>query len=317
MKWLSDKTVERLRQVAELPDLSGTKYRLLEELGRGGMGTVYLAEDAELERCVALKVLQGPEVGPEAAERLLREARIMARLEHPGIVPIHDVGRLPDGRVFYVMKRVRGRRLDRHLEATASLADRLRIFTRICETVAFAHAQGAIHRDLKPDNILVGEFGEVLIMDWGVAKLLDSAEPAVRTPAPAASAGTVDGVVVGTPDYMAPEQARGEIARVDRRSDVYALGAILERLGGESLPRPLAAICRKALAPEPSGRYPGAAELGSDVSRFLDRLSVTAYRENAFERSARWVSRNRTAVLLVAAYLLARLLLFLLRPPAR
>jgi serine/threonine protein kinase len=170
MNGISDAALRHLREMADLPDLTGTPYEILETLGRGGMGTVYLALDRRLDREVALKVAQLPEGGGEEVERLLREARVLARLEHPGIVPVHDAGLLPDGRAFYVMKRVRGLRLDEHARGIL-LPERLRAFERVCEAVAFAHAHGVIHRDLKPENVMVGPFGEVLVLDWGVAKV--------------------------------------------------------------------------------------------------------------------------------------------------
>src|SRR5436853_5353984 len=172
MKFLSDSALERLREGAEAPDLAGTRYRLLERIARGGMGVVYAAEDENLQRRVALKVLDAPGTDGDLANRLVREARVLARLEHPGIVPVHDVGTLADGRVFYTMKFVEGRRLDQHVESVASLPDRLRLFLRICDSVGFAHARGVLHRDLKPANIIVGAFGEILAMDWGLAKVL-------------------------------------------------------------------------------------------------------------------------------------------------
>ena len=177
MRHLSDKALARLRNGAELPDLSGTRYRLIEQVARGGMGVVYAAEDQFLQRRVALKVIEevlevsGNE--SDLAKRLLREARVLARLEHPGIVPVHDAGTLADGRVFYAMKFVEGQRLDRYIESLASVPDRLRIFMSICDAVAFAHAHGVLHRDLKPANVMVGLFGEVLVMDWGLAKNSD------------------------------------------------------------------------------------------------------------------------------------------------
>jgi serine/threonine protein kinase len=177
MTWLSDRTLDHLREVADEPDLSGTRYRLLEPVGRGGMGRVYRARDTGLDRDVALKVLHTHEAA--AADRLIAEARILARLEHPGIVPVHDAGTLPDGRVFCAMKLVRGKRLDALArEPDVDLPERLRIFQRICETVAFAHAHGVLHRDLKPQNVMVGAYGEVLVLDWGIAKLTPQAQAA-------------------------------------------------------------------------------------------------------------------------------------------
>lgn len=296
MTFLSDKALERLREVVDSPDLEGTRYQLRERLGRGGMGVVYRAWDRELERDVALKVLDLAAASETAAERMLREARILAQLEHPGIVPVHDVGVLPDGRVFYAMKLVRGSRLDEFRRNP--LAERLRLFPRLCEAVAFAHNMGVIHRDLKPANIMLGAFGEVLVMDWGVARMLgEAAEPR--------------GIVVGTEGYMAPEQARGE-ANVDVRADVFGLGAILAFLleGDELRPRPLKAIIAKATAPNPDDRYPTALALAEDVTRFADGLPVHAYRENPLEAATRFLRRYQAAIVLVVAYLIMRSLFF-------
>ncbi len=245
MKFLSDKALERLRDGADAPDLAGTRYRLLERLARGGMGVVYAAEDQMLARRVALKVLDVPIPDGDLALRLNREARVLARLEHPGIVPVHDVGTLADGRVFYAMKFVEGQRLDKHIESVPSLPDRLRLFLRICDAVAFAHARGVLHRDLKPANIMIGAFGEVLVMDWGLAKILRDSLPAEPPADPdatiiqapnaqrtepdttQASAVTGHGTILGTPGYMSPEQARGDVAHLDQRSDIFSLGALL------------------------------------------------------------------------------------------
>ncbi len=177
MRTPSDRALAHLREVTQWPDLSGTRYELLGEVARGGMGVVYRARDRELEREVALKVIAVEAAEPDTSARLRREARILARLEHPGIVPVHDVGELPDGRVFYAMKLVSGKRLDELLGQQLPLRERLRLLLRICEPVAFAHAYGVIHRDLKPENVMVGPFGEVLVMDWGVAKRLGDDPP--------------------------------------------------------------------------------------------------------------------------------------------
>ena len=172
MKWLPDAALGRLRTAADLPDLSATHYVLLDKLGEGGMGAVYRVEDKLLGRMVALKVIRVADSSGTLAERLLREAKIIAQLEHPGIVPVHDVGTLPDGRVFYTMKLVQGRRLDQWTVEPGGLPEILRSFQKICEAVSFAHAHNVLHRDLKPQNIMVGRFGEVLVMDWGLAKVL-------------------------------------------------------------------------------------------------------------------------------------------------
>jgi serine/threonine-protein kinase len=218
--WIPDRTLAHLRAVTDKPDFSGTRYRLLEPVGQGGMGVVYRAHDTELERDVAIKVLRTPEATPDLARRLRTEARILAGLEHPGIVPVHDVGTLPDGRVWYAMKLVRGESLDRLIARPFDLAERLRIFQRIAEAVAFAHAHGVLHRDLKPGNVMVGAFGEVLVLDWGVAKRAEGAPGDVATAAPDRTdrAGTLHGTRLGTPGWMAPEQERGDVARIDRRT---------------------------------------------------------------------------------------------------
>ena len=300
MKWLSDDRLNHLRSIVENPDFSSTKYTFVKELARGGMGTVYLAEDTELNRQVAIKVLNTPDVTEDLCNRMIREAQIIARLEHPGIVPVHDVGTLPDGRIYYAMKFVRGSRLDEYAAQGASLRDRLRKFQAVCNAVAFAHAHGVIHRDLKPQNIMIGSFGEVLVLDWGVAKIKAQM-----------NADEQEGTVIGTRDYMAPEQARGEIDQLDERADVYSLGAVLHFLLKDQpkVSKAAQAIYSKAMAIEKDRRYSTASELSADVARLLDAEPVSAYRENAFEKVSRWVAKNRFLVLLVLAYLLMRLFL--------
>ena len=323
---LTDDALARLRQAAELPDLTGTRYRVLGKLGQGGMGSVYLVGDAELLRDAALKVLSAPDPTGDLAARLRREAQLLARLEHPGIVPVHDAGTLPDGRVFYVMKHVRGARLDAWARQGQSLPARLRLFQKVCGAVAFAHAQGVIHRDLKPDNIMVGEFGEAVVMDWGVAKLLQGAAPTDATsaentptrPPMMQAAATRHGAVVGTPEWMSPEQSRGETSGLDERSDVWALGAILKfLLEGTGIPKPVESICRKALAQHPEDRYRTAAEMSGEVDAFLDGLPVTAHRETLSERAGRLLRANmalplKALVLMMVAYLIMRALVALL-----
>jgi eukaryotic-like serine/threonine-protein kinase len=286
MSWISDKTIQRLRQVAEIPDLSGTHYRLLERVAHGGMGVVWLALDEKLDRRVALKVL---DVSRE------EEARILAKLEHPGIVPVHDVGRLADGRVFYTMKYIEGDRLDRYVAQISSVPERLRMVHRICEAVAFAHARGVLHRDLKPENIMVGPFGEVLVMDWGLAMLLGD-----RTP----------GDIGGTPGYMAPELARAEARHLDERTDVYSLGAILQFLvAGRNTDKLLRAIIEKSIEPNPASRYADVKALASDIAAYLDGLPVAAHPESFVDSARRFIQKHRLAIGLVLAYAAARLLI--------
>lgn len=285
MRFLSDAAVARLREIAETPDLTGTRYELVRELGRGGMGIVYEVYDRELERNVAMKVTD---------HAWQAEARTIAALEHPGIVPVHDAGALADGRHFYAMKLVRGMRLDEWLQQGHARTEKLRLFARICEPVAFAHANGVVHRDLKPENVMVGAFGAVLVMDWGVAR----------------AAGQDDRMIVGTAGYMPPEQLRGECA--DVRADVFALGAILRfLLAGEELPRPLAAVIARATDDAAGARYAEAGALAEDVLRFLDQEPVSAYRESVIERAGRWIGRHRALLTLIAAYIVMRVIVFL------
>ena len=318
MKPLSDAAVAHLARATDWPDLSGTRYTALEELGQGGMGTVFRARDALLGRDVALKVLRSADAPRDLAGRLEREAGVLAQLEHPGIVPVHDRGVLADGRAWYVMKLVRGQRLDAWLTGNATLRERLDLLRRVAETVGFAHARGVVHRDLKPSNIMVGEFGEVLVLDWGLAKVVaretdGHKDPTTETAVsvhwsmgPSVQA-TGHGAVLGTPGFMAPEQQRGDVAQVDQRTDVYGLGALLRTIAAP-LPKRLESIARRATAPDRDQRYPDAVAFADDIRRFQDGDPVSAHREGTLERLERIVGRYRTPILLVLAYLLLRAL---------
>jgi serine/threonine protein kinase len=327
MKSLSDRVVARLQADMQMPDLSGTRYNLLRYVACGGMGSVWLAEDTVLKRRVALKVLDLAGPADDLDVRLLREARILASLEHPGMVPVHDAGTLADGRAFCCMKYVEGQTLAQHI-ATLNLPDRLRLLERIAEPLDFAHARGFIHRDLKLDNVMIGAFGEVLVMDWGLAKVgvtsLEAGETEIATavqPTQNSLRVTGQGSVLGTRGYMSPEQARGDI-EVDHRTDIFSLGAILTFMltgsaPGElpaasgSVPRPLRAICEKAMAGEPNARYQSARGMTADITHYLNGEPVSAYPEGLLERSGRVFTRHRTAVVLVAAYLIMRVLFIL------
>ena len=324
-RFLSDSALERLREAADSPDLTGTRYKLVGKLGQGGMGGVYCVEDMELQRRVALKVISVPDPDGTWTARLLQEARIIASLEHPGIVPVHDAGVLPDGRPFYTMKLVQGKRLDEHIESVVSLSDRLRIFSRICDAVAFAHAHGVLHRDLKPSNIMIGPFGEVLVMDWGLSKWMRQRNAIDQAGGPVqavnsgaeATALTGHGSIVGTPGYMAPEQTQGG-APIDARADIYSLGVILQFLiaAGDTrrIAKPLSAIGDRSLAEHPENRYQTVPELASDIAHFLDGMAVSAYPEGPLARSWGWIRRNRTWILLLIAYVLVRTALIFFRP---
>jgi eukaryotic-like serine/threonine-protein kinase len=323
MSGLRDNVIGRLRRVAGWPEFTSERYELIEEIGRGGMGTVYRASDRELDREVAIKVPNG--TGDSAPERRLHfEARILARLEHPGIIPIHDSGRLADGRLFYVMKRVRGKTLYDALRDLPDLAERLRIFERVCEPVAFAHDAGVIHRDLKPDNVMIGPFGEVMVMDWGVAKELGTAAGGHPTHGEATRQATQAGTVIGTRGFMPPEQASGDGSGVDARADVYSLGAILyllltsadpatetdpraSMLARRDIPKPLRSVCATALDPAPARRYDGVAAFAEDIARYRAGLRPLAHEETLADHVIRLGRTYRTPILLVLGYIVMRI----------
>jgi len=297
------------------------------------------ALDTRLRRPVAIKQLLADSRSAEI--RFEREALITARLEHPNIVPVHDIGRWEDGRSFYSMKLVSGRTLREAIEETSSLAQRLALLPHVlavADAIAYAHSEGIIHRDLKPSNVIVGAYGETVVIDWGLAKDLrdasrddDEREPEVELPN---AALTRDGAVMGTPMYMSPEQARGE--QVDSRSDVYSLGAILYHLlsgvapfagvdGGRILgavreespkalterapnvPSELAAIVGKAMARDPKARYEAAGGVASDLKKFEAGQYVAAHHYSRLERVRRWAGDHARALVAIAMLVLAGL----------
>jgi serine/threonine protein kinase len=287
MKPLPDNIMQHLVRVAAEPDLSETPFEIEAELGRGGMGIVYAARDVRLGRRVAVKVLY-------TGGAVVEEARIVASLEHPGIVPVYEAG--PN---YYAMKLVEGRSLDEHLRGGVALSERLRVFQKICETLAFAHSRGVAHRDLKPGNIMVGSFGEVVILDWGIARRADAAER--------------PGVVAGTPQFMAPEMRDGQGHAADHRVDIYSLGALFAACLPADAPRALRAIAAKAASERPEDRYDSAEEVNREISRYLDGEAVRAHRESWVEQLTRFASRNRTLLILLGAYLAVRIFLYFLR----
>jgi hypothetical protein len=324
------------------PPAETHRYEVGSLLGRGGLADVHAARDERLGREVALKRLR--HLGGTSRRRFLREARVTAQLEHPHIVPVHDAGMEPDGTPFYTMKYVRGTSMSEALAGCESLEERLAMlpsFLTVCQAMAYAHQRRVIHRDLKPDNLMLGEFGEALVVDWGLARALDEPDETLDDATDAAprpldidhGALTVVGSVSGTPAYMAPEQARGE--PTGPSTDVYALGAILyELLTGspphgrdadldtqleraragrirpvaavvDDAPGELAAIAERALQPDAAARYPSAAELLADLRAFTSGRMVGAYRYSTREQVARLVRRYRLPLGVAAAALAA------------
>jgi serine/threonine protein kinase len=307
----------------ELEKVGNDRYVLDKQIGEGGMGRVFAARDLRLRRPVAVKMLRVRDAA--LVTRFEREVQLAARLQHPGIVPVYDAGSWPSGEPFLVMKLVLGRSLERAVRDADTAADRLALLPNViavAEAVAFAHDQGIVHRDLKPINVLVGAFGETIVLDWGLAKDLHAdGLPRDDGATTAAPGETAAGAVLGTPSYMAPEQAAGQ--SVDARADVYALGAILHHvLSGSApqatplgvleprLPPDLRAIVEKALAREAHDRYPTAFELAEDLKRFAAGQLVAARRYSPAARLARLVTRHP---LLSLAVLVALGLAFLTR----
>ncbi len=292
------------------------------EHGRGGLGRVSRAHDRELGRDVAIKELISG--GHVEEVRFLREALITARLEHPSIVPVHEAGRWPDGTPFYAMKLVSGRSL-RDLIAECTTNDQriglIHHVIAVADAIAYAHGRNIIHRDLKPANVIVGDFGETIVIDWGLAKDLTMAEESVTTGNPVVTSNdddlTIAGSVLGTPAYMAPEQGRGEA--VDQRADVFAIGTMLwelcaarrlppstadERdrmLRGAGIDRDLAIIINKALDPDPARRYADAGALTADLKAFKSGVRIAARSYSLFAMLAHWTRRHRTLALSVTA----------------
>jgi WD40 repeat protein len=296
------------RLPAPLQYRDSQRYDVIAEHGRGGLGRVMRAMDRELGRPVAIKELLTRTQSGEL--RFFREALITARLEHPGIVPVHEAGRWSDGTPFYAMKLVRGKSLKELIAAAKSLQERIgliRHVAAVADAVAYAHSCGIIHRDLKPANVIVGDFGEAIVIDWGLAKRIDSdedvASDASNESSPSTPGITQVGTVLGTPAYMAPEQARGDVAGT--AADVFALGAILlEIVAGapqdietaiQSIPadrKELRSILRRALASEPSDRYKSASEFRDDLGSLARGASVSAHTYSVLDKAARFIRKH-------------------------
>lgn len=320
------------------------------ELGRGGIGRVFVAVDQHLGREVAIKelllendidgrALSGLE---QPVARFLREARVTGQLEHPNIVPVYELGRRSDGRLYYTMRIVRGQTLAAVIARTPKLDERLRLiihFSGLCQAIAYAHSRGVVHRDIKPENVMIGEFGETVVLDWGLAKLIgmeDAADPQESRPMQLSSDSraerTVTGNILGTPAYMSPEQALGHVEEIDARSDVWSLGAVLytilarrppfkgadvfatlaEVLKGRfrplrqidrDIPADLAAIVGRALQRDKLNRYQTAKELVQDIEAYQAGTRVKAYEYSSFELTRRFLARNRIAAFVALAAL--------------
>jgi serine/threonine-protein kinase len=333
----------------------GPRFRILRPHARGGIGEVFVALDEELHREVALKEIQSVRADdPSSRARFLLEAEITGSLEHPGVVPVYGLGSYADGRPFYAMRFIHGDSLteavhrfhqargpDRDPAARAlALRQLLGRFIDVCNAVAYAHSRGVLHRDLKPGNIMLGKYGETLVVDWGLAKAVQREtrlagataaldEPTLRPSSGSGVEPTQMGSAVGTPAYMSPEQAAGRLDQLGPASDVYSLGATLYHLltgqppyrgeTGEVLrqiragappsprqvepatPAPLDAICRKAMTPAPAGRYATALDLAADVEHWLADEPIAAYRDPPLARLGRSARRHRTLVTGLAA----------------
>jgi serine/threonine protein kinase len=366
----SKATSELVQRIA-LKRAPGSRYRLEGEIARGGMGAILRVWDEDIRRHLAMKVVLGkggagatgdtPPVDERTLARFLEEAQVTGQLDHPGIVPVHELGLDQDGRVYFTMKLVKGRDL-RHIfnlvergEEGWNLTRALSVMLKVCEAMAYAHDKDVIHRDLKPANVMVGKYGEVFVMDWGLARVLGRKDAhdlrlqeaalhrttfvrterrEARDEQPDSPLMTMGGDVVGTPCYMPPEQARGDIEHLSRRSDVYSVGAMLYQvLTGQmpyvtpgsrltnravmamvlqgppaaltslrkNVPAELVAICEKAMARDAATRYANTLELAEDLRAYLEHRVVAAHETGSWAETKKWVERNKPLAASLAA----------------
>jgi serine/threonine-protein kinase len=347
------------RRSSRLPGAAagdGHRFQILRPHARGGLGAVFVALDSELHREVALKqILDRHADDPTSRARFLLEAEVTGGLEHPGIVPVYGLGVYADGRPYYAMRLIKGESLKEAIEGfhrdealrrdpgrrSLGLRKLLRRFLDVCNAVEYAHSRNVLHRDIKPSNVILGKHGETLVVDWGLAKVRDGAEAVFSDERPlvphsaSGSSETLPGSALGTPAYMSPEQARGDLEHLGPQSDVYSLGATLYCLltgeppfvgdaidvirrvecGAFSPPRSvvrsidpaLQAICLRAMALAPADRYPTPKALGEDVERWMADETVAAYRESWTRTLTRWLTRHRTGVTAVGAAMLVAL----------
>ncbi|MFO1031953.1 MAG: protein kinase [Planctomycetota bacterium] len=364
---------EKLKRLRSRPPLASERYALEGEVGRGGMGAVLRVRDLDLGRNLAMKVVLGseanangkegatPAVEPQVLQRFLDEAQITSQLDHPGVVPVHELGIDAAGRAYFTMRLVRGETTDQVFQKANAAEDgwtrtrALEVILKVCDTMAFAHRKGVLHRDLKPSNVMVGSFGEVYVMDWGLAKVLGEEERRDLRLRPASEVSkvrtdrsrdesdsdspllTMDGAVVGTPSYMAPEQAEGQIEIMDQRTDVYAVGAMLYQLltdrqpylspkaraspyailaavmagpptpisqFAEDIPPELVAICERAMARRMADRYPSMIAMAEDLRAFVEGRVVRAYENGAWAETKKWVRRNKRLASMAFAFVM-------------